>query len=532
MPDSAPLSAGQLVDDKYVLVEPCGSGGMGAVWRAKHVTLGTAVAIKFLHGSISGSPEARARFEREAKLSAQLGNESLHVARVMDHGLLDDGRPFIVMELLKGESLAERLDREGMLPFALMVNIVTQLCRALHVAHVAGVIHRDLKPANVFLCRGEEQGTVHVKLLDFGVAKATLELDAIAVTRVGYVVGTPNYMSPEQVMGEKFLDARSDLWAVAAIAYRMVVGAPPFGSGALSELGQRITSIDPMAPSTLVDTPVELDAWMRKGLAKKRDQRFQTTGDLVEALAQVAAVSAKSPARAMPERPRPAAHDAPAPSLAISAGVLPIAKDELEATRAGDVTRVEAQPTARRLPVKVPEETRAAPIEQAAPQPRVRHEEAQRLSWEPPRSYAMPLVITIAIAAVGSLGVYLVLGGVHDAPRAASSGGEVVVPIHAVDSTEASASASASASGAASSSAPAASATASQPAGWSSAPQPRTTVHVVPLPTIPAATSATTTSAPTATAAPSASPSPARSGTIADPAPAPTPSTAPIEGDF
>jgi serine/threonine protein kinase len=292
------LLPGEIIAGKYKLIDRCGSGGMGSVWRATHLALDSGVAIKFLHGSVSRQSEARVRFEQEAKICAKLGEESLHVVRVNDHGVTEAGRPFLVMELLKGESLSERLEREGRLPLPLAAAITTQLCRALHAAHVAGVVHRDLKPANVFLSRsgGKEDDGVFVKLLDFGVAKATLAIDDPGVTRAGFIVGTPAYMSPEQITAEKFLDARADLWSVVAIVYRMVVGKPPFGTGTIAELGRRITEDDPVPPSKLVaDVPPELDAWIARGLAKKRDERFQTTTDLADALMEVARVVAPPP---------------------------------------------------------------------------------------------------------------------------------------------------------------------------------------------------------------------------------------------
>jgi serine/threonine-protein kinase len=288
----AALHGGLLVADKYSLIEARGEGAMGSVWSAKHLTLGHTVAIKFLHGSVANNAEPRARFEREARLAARLGEASRHITRVTDHGVTAEGTPFLVMELLSGEGLEVRLKRERRLPFFLLTKITTQLCRALHVAHGAGVIHRDLKPANVFLCEDEGED-VFVKLLDFGVAKATLDHDENQATRAGALIGTPNYMSPEQIVGEAAVDIRSDLWALAAIVYRMAVGRAPFGSGSLSELAMRIVSTEPPVPTTLApDLPHEFDLWVKKGLAKKPNERFQNAKELAESLAMVAGLSA------------------------------------------------------------------------------------------------------------------------------------------------------------------------------------------------------------------------------------------------
>jgi serine/threonine-protein kinase len=267
---------------------------MGAVWSATHLTLGHTVAIKFLHGNVASSAEPRARFEREAKLAARLGEASRHITRVTDHGISSEGTPFLVMELLRGEGLEKRLKRDRRLPMTLVARITAQLCRALSVAHGAGVVHRDLKPANVFLCEGESDvaGDIWVKLLDFGVAKATLENEENATTRAGALIGTPNYMSPEQIVGNP-VDARTDLWAVAAIVYRMAVGKAPFGSGSLSELAMRIVSTEAPIPTTQApDLPHELDLWVQKGLSKDPAKRFQSARELSDSLAMVAGISA------------------------------------------------------------------------------------------------------------------------------------------------------------------------------------------------------------------------------------------------
>ncbi len=284
------LREGAVVEGKYRLVRAAGEGAMGFVWQAEHVTLGHPVAIKFLHGSVANAAEPRARFEREARLAARLGEASRHITRVMDHGVTVDGTPFLVMEFLHGEGLEVRLKRERRLPLALVAKITAQLCRALVVAHQGGVIHRDLKPANVFLCEDpDNQNELLVKLLDFGVAKA--EGDENQATRAGALIGTPNYMSPEQITGEP-LDARSDLWAAAAIVYRMAVGRAPFGSGALSELAMRIVATEPPTPTALApDLPHEFDLWVQKGLAKKPPQRFQTARELADSMAMVAGIS-------------------------------------------------------------------------------------------------------------------------------------------------------------------------------------------------------------------------------------------------
>jgi tRNA A-37 threonylcarbamoyl transferase component Bud32 len=277
------LRPGLLVADTYRLAEQLGAGSMGSVWKAQHLMLGHGVAIKFLHASLDAYPQGRIRFEREGKLAARLGEASRHICRVTEFGVLPTGTPFVVMELLQGEELARRLKREPALDLKLVAQIVAQLCRALTVAHRADVVHRDLKPANVFLCAAEDGQGVFVKLLDFGVAHAPLEDDTEG-TRQGIVFGTPSYTSPEQISGEP-IDGRADLWSVAVLTYRMATGSAPFGSGTLHEIGLRILTVDPPAPSSLrPELPPEFDAWMKKALAKQRDQRFASALELSEAL--------------------------------------------------------------------------------------------------------------------------------------------------------------------------------------------------------------------------------------------------------
>ena len=390
------LMQGEIVAAKYRLVERCGSGGMGSVWRATHLGLDSTVAIKFLHGSVSRQSEARARFEQEAKICARLGDESHHVVRVTDHGITERGRPFLVMELLKGESLADRLEREGSLPLSLAAAITAQLCRALHVAHVAGVVHRDLKPANVFLSRSGAAADdgVLVKLLDFGVAKATLAMEDLGVTRAGFIVGTPAYMSPEQITAEKFLDARADLWSVVAIVYRMVVGAPPFGSGGIADLGKRITRDEPVAPSQLVaDLPKAFDAWIARGLEKGRDDRFQTTTDLADSLTEVA--RGAHPAGS-------AAND----GFENAGAMLRVgnARDDRTAEARPAETTAEARPAeTTHAEMRAAEATNSSPRTSTAP----RLSEGSAEDWRPPRSasptWILAALVVIALAAAGFL---------------------------------------------------------------------------------------------------------------------------------
>jgi serine/threonine protein kinase len=275
---------GLVVAGRYRLLSRIGSGAMGAVWCAEHTTLGHTVAMKLLHATETRDRDSRSRFDREAKIAARLSDSSKHIARVVDHGVLPDGTPYLVMELLKGEGLDARIRREKQLPPLWVLEIVRQLCRALQVAHEAGVVHRDLKPANVFLCE-EEDGNLLVKLLDFGVAKAQLEGASYQTTAAGSLIGTPGYMSPEQFDGATPVDSRADLWAATVMIYRMLAGTEPFTASGLSELALRIVMSNP-TPPTQIDPrlPKALDAFVERGLAKKPADRFQTAPELGNAL--------------------------------------------------------------------------------------------------------------------------------------------------------------------------------------------------------------------------------------------------------
>lgn len=277
------VQEGSLIADKYKLVSRVGGGAMGSVWKAEHITLGHAVACKFLtfHPHLDVDDATR-RFEREARLSARLGEISRHIVRVFDHGIYEE-HPFLIMEFLKGEDLATCLRREKRLAIDTVAAITLQLCRALSVAHEAGVVHRDLKPGNIFLCEGE--GQISIKLFDFGVAKTLLDRTDIETTSAGVVIGSPGFISPEQLRDPTNVDARADLWAVGVTVYLALLGEPAFGRGPAPEVFVRILSHEPKAPS-LVDPSLgpDFDAWVARALAKDRTQRFQSAEELCEAL--------------------------------------------------------------------------------------------------------------------------------------------------------------------------------------------------------------------------------------------------------
>lgn len=275
----------ELVAGKYQLTRILGRGGMGSVWEGVHTTLGTRVAVKFIESEYADSAEARQRFENEARAAATL--RSKHVVQVYDHGVMPDGRPFIVMEFLAGEPLDKRLDRLGRLPVHETVRIVQHVCRALSKAHEAGIVHRDLKPENVFLVWDEEDGTDIAKVVDFGIAKFTdKSLGVSSSTRTGSVLGTPFYMSPEQARGLRTVDYRSDLWSVGVIAFRCLIGRLPFEGEAVGDLLVKLcTAPLPVPTQWASDIPPGFDAWFQKALDREPAQRFSSAPALAEALA-------------------------------------------------------------------------------------------------------------------------------------------------------------------------------------------------------------------------------------------------------
>jgi serine/threonine-protein kinase len=269
----------------YELVRCVGRGGMGSVWEARHVSLGTPVAIKLVEGDFDD--DARRRFENEARAAAAL--RSSHVIRVFDHGVSDEGKPYIVMELLAGESLESRLARVGRLSIAETARVIAQASRALDKAHAEGIVHRDIKPENLFLARDEE-GIETVKVLDFGVAKIQKrEWDDMASTRSGTILGTPFYMAPEQGRGSKDVDARADLWSLGVIAYECIVGRLPFDAATLGALLVQICASPMPVPSrACADVPKAFDRWFARACARDPNDRFRSASELAEALEAIA----------------------------------------------------------------------------------------------------------------------------------------------------------------------------------------------------------------------------------------------------
>ena len=286
IPDDSPSVArfyGRLVENKYRIDELVGRGGMGVVYRAEHVHIGKPVAIKVLtKGHAPGSPALR-RFMREARAAGSIGHPN--IVEVFDLGHLEDGTPYIVMELLTGETLAERLKITGALPVPHVVRIAKEILGALAAAHRKGIIHRDMKPENVFLVRREAEQRETAKILDFGISKNLISADTLSLTSTGAVVGTPYYLSPEQARGERDIDHRVDIWSLGVLLYEAVTGVVPFNADNYNALMIKILHDRPTPPSAFRPMiPAAIEAVILKALAHQPAQRWASADEMHEAL--------------------------------------------------------------------------------------------------------------------------------------------------------------------------------------------------------------------------------------------------------
>jgi serine/threonine-protein kinase len=266
---------------------------MGTVWVARHTELGAPVAVKFIDPELTSSEELRLRFEREAKASASI--QSPHVVQMHDYGV-DDGVPFLAMELLHGEDLSVRIVRDGRIPVAAAARVVVQTCKALRRAHALGIVHRDLKPENIFLVADEDEEIV-VKLLDFGIAKTTSPgMLESRTTSARAVFGSPAYMSPEQATGAANADHRSDLWSVAIVAYEMLTGELPFVGESAVEIMASILR-DPVRPATRLEPslPPAIDAFFERALSRDAAERYQSARDLSRAFSKACGMNEALP---------------------------------------------------------------------------------------------------------------------------------------------------------------------------------------------------------------------------------------------
>lgn len=285
--------AGQVVAGTYRVDTCVGEGGMGTIWSGQHLQLGTRVAIKFIRADLALRDDARQRFEIEARAAANV--QSPHAVKVYDYGVTDYGRPFIVMEFLEGEALADALIRRGPFPLEEVAHVISQAAEALEKAHQAGVVHRDLKPDNIFLCTNPEASPAEypytVKLVDFGIAKF---IDAgrgipsghfSGPTQAGTVVGTPNFMSPEQLTEGGTPNALTDLWSLGACAFTAAVGQIPFEGDVLGDLVLKVCVAPLPVPSHFQPgIPPAFDAWFARACHREAKKRYQSARALADAL--------------------------------------------------------------------------------------------------------------------------------------------------------------------------------------------------------------------------------------------------------
>lgn len=274
------LDVGSYVTANVRLLRPLGAGGMGRVWLAQHEGLHSEVVVKFLSEALEGDAEAMERFSREAAAASRV--KSPHVVQMLDHGVTAAGQPYIVMEHLEGRDLGQWLDSHGKLPIPSIREIVIQLSRALEKAHQSGIIHRDIKPENIFLCDAGD-GALFVKLLDFGIAKGATTLNGRG-TATGNVMGSPFYMSPEQLTGARDLGPATDLWSVGIVLFELLTGKRPYEAdtlGALALLVHQETFPDVLGADPTL--PPTLRAFFARACAKRPGDRFSRASELAEA---------------------------------------------------------------------------------------------------------------------------------------------------------------------------------------------------------------------------------------------------------
>lgn len=286
------FTVGDVIAGKFRIEQELGRGGMAVVYLAHHLKLGTPLALKVMLPQFKNDPEVTERFPREARAMARLKSE--HVVRVLDIDVMQDGRPYIAMEYIEGSDLAQVLSERQCLPYSEAADYICQAALALAEAHAAGVVHRDLKPGNLILTANRDGNRV-VKVLDFGISKILRADLAQPITRREISMGTPSYMSPEQLRASKEVGPLSDIWALGVILYQLVTGRLPFAADSMPALCVAILDQPiPLVRDTLPLVPVTFDAIIQRCLRRVPEERFESADALREALLPFVSADAQS----------------------------------------------------------------------------------------------------------------------------------------------------------------------------------------------------------------------------------------------
>ncbi len=367
---------GSTLGGRYEILRRIGEGGMGAVYEARHTVIGRKVAVKVLLERLLEKRELVRRLLQEARMASSIGHEN--IVDVLDFGSTDDGRAFVAMEYLEGESLAALLNREAPLPVARALAIARQVTSALGAAHAKGIVHRDIKPENVFIIqRGEND---FVKVVDFGVSKAVRSaeegMDSLRLTRTGTLLGTPLYMSPEQARGDDDVDARTDVWAVGILLYECLTGDVPFRANNYLRVIAQVLGTEIVSPSALrpeLDIPPSVDALVMRALARDREQRF---ADMASLEREIVALQTGTPIHVAPHfgqeysqiiAGRPRWYLGIAAVMLLGAGLAVSLAGRRPATEKVDVRPPSVAPVKRRPVAPAPASRPTAPLVEAAP---------------------------------------------------------------------------------------------------------------------------------------------------------------------
>ncbi|HEY5920262.1 MAG TPA: serine/threonine-protein kinase [Kofleriaceae bacterium] len=317
---------GSTLSGRYLVTRKIGQGGMGAVYEATHTLIGKRVAVKVLLEKYAQREAIVKRLKQEAQLASSIGNE--HIIDITDFGNTEDGRTFVVMEFLEGESLAECLSRESKLPEQRILRVSQQTASALAAAHAKGVVHRDIKPENIFLLKRKEMD--FVKVVDFGISKSlrqsSEEEEAVRLTQTGMVLGTPLYMSPEQARGDEDLDHRVDIYALGVIMYETAAGRVPFsGNNYLSVISQVLNEDPKPVREVRPELSEEFEAIVSRAMAKNRNDRYESATEMANDLSALLDDPTHSTERAKITGPRRLLPRPKIPRMAFAVGGIGVA---------------------------------------------------------------------------------------------------------------------------------------------------------------------------------------------------------------